>query len=203
MLYELSELKFEKDALEPSIDAKTIEIHHGKHHAGYVKKLNAALENHPEIAEKDLMELLANPSEIPGDIRTAVLNNGGGHVNHSLFWEILSPEKQECSGDILEKIKEVFGSFDGFKEEFSDVAAKHFASGWTWLVLDEHGNLEILSMPGHENPIKDGKKALLVLDVWEHAYYLKYQNKRADFIEAFWNIINWNKVNELYSEFKE
>jgi len=198
MTHELPSLPYEFNALEPYIDAKTMEIHHGKHHAGYITKLNTALEKHPELKEKSVEELLTDTDSIPEDIKTAVINNGGGHANHSLFWEILSPKKQKCSGKILKEIEKEFGSFEEFKKKFSEAATARFGSGWAWLVLKDN-KLEIISTANQDSPLMDNKKPLLGLDVWEHAYYLKYQNKRPDYIEAFWNIINWKKVGELYT----
>jgi len=197
MTFELPKLPYAYDALEPNIDAKTMEIHHTKHHQGYTDKLNAAIEKHSELAEKSAEDLLKEVDSLPEDIRTAVINNGGGYVNHSLFWQLLSPEKQEVSGSVSEAINKSFGSFDSFKEKFSDAAVKRFGSGWAWLVVSD-GKLEVMSSPNQDSPLMDGKVPVLGLDVWEHAYYLNYQNKRPDYIAAFFNIINWKKVNELY-----
>ena len=196
MAHELPELPYEYDALEPHIDAKTMEIHHTKHHAGYVKKLNAAIEG-TELEGKSVEELIKGLGDIPEDIRTAVRNNGGGHVNHTLFWSILSPEKKELAGRIVDGINSDFGSFDSFKEKFSDAAAKRFGSGWAWLVVSG-GKLEITSTANQDSPLSEGKIPILGLDVWEHAYYLNYQNRRPDYIEAFFKVINWDKVNDLY-----
>jgi len=196
MAHELPELPYEYDALEPHIDAKTMEIHHTKHHAGYVKKLNAAIEG-TELEGKSVEELIKDLDSVPEDIRTAVRNNGGGHVNHTLFWSILSPEKKELAGRIVDGINSDFGSFDSFKEKFSDAAAKRFGSGWAWLVVSD-GKLEITSTANQDSPLSEGKTPILGLDVWEHAYYLNYQNRRPDYIEAFFNIINWDKVNDIY-----
>ena len=174
-----------------------MEIHHTKHHQGYVDKLNKALEEKPELQEKSAEELIKDLDFIPNDIRTAVRNNGGGHVNHTLFWQIMSPDGGEISGPIADAINSKFGSFEKFRDDFSNTAAARFGSGWTWLVLNK-GELEIISTPNQDNPLTEGKIPILALDVWEHAYYLNYQNRRPDYIAAFFNIINWNKVNELF-----
>jgi Fe-Mn family superoxide dismutase len=200
-MFELPNLPYSFEALEPNIDAKTMELHHDKHHAGYVKKLNTAVGG-TEFAEKDILEILRNINEVPENIRQAVINNGGGHANHSLFWEILSPEKQDPSGKISDAINTTFGSFQDFKEKFGNAAATRFGSGWAWLVVNSEGDLEIISTGNQDSPLMEGKVPILGLDVWEHAYYLKYQNKRPDYIEAFFNIINWNKVEELYDKAK-
>lgn len=199
-MHELPELSYDYDALEPHIDAKTMEIHHTKHHKGYVDKLNAAIEKFPELKEKSVEELIGDLDSVPEEIRTAVRNNGGGHANHSLFWQILSPEKKEFGGAIAEKIEESFGSFDEFKKKFSDAAMSRFGSGWAWLVVNSDGGLEITSTPNQDSPISQGDFPVLGIDVWEHAYYLKYQNKRADYVEAFFSLINWDKVNEFYEK---
>ncbi|MFT4312881.1 MAG: superoxide dismutase [Candidatus Woesearchaeota archaeon] len=196
MTYELEQLPYNYSDLEPYIDAQTMEIHHSKHHQTYITKLNKALEKHPELFEKPLEELLQNLQNIPEDIRYAVRNNGGGHYNHSLFWKMLSPTSQECNGLVKEKIDETFGSFDEFKEKFTQVATNRFGSGWAWLVLNEEKELEILATPNQDTPISQQKVPLLGIDVWEHAYYLKYQNKRPDYIAAFFSVINWDFVNE-------
>ena len=197
-MFELPNLPNSFEALEPNIDAKTMEIHHDKHHEGYVKKLNAAVEG-TEFANKDIVEILKNINEVPENIKQAVINNGGGHANHSLFWEILSPEKQEPLGNVSDDINTTFGSFQDFKEKFSNAAATRFGSGWAWLVVNSEGELEVLSTGNQDSPLMEGKTPILGLDVWEHAYYLKYQNKRPDYIEAFFNLINWNKVEGLYN----
>ena len=194
--HKLSNLEYEYDALEPYIDEKTMRIHHDKHHQGYVDKLNSALEKYPELKEKNAEELIKNLNNVPDDIRTAVINNGGGHINHSFFWAILK-KNIEFDGKIAEEIKKEFESFENFKEKFTNSAVNLFGSGWTWLVLDDK-KLEIINTQGHDSPLSDGKIPLLVLDIWEHSYYLKYQNKRAEYIEAFFNIINWDKVNDYF-----
>ncbi|SCA89159.1 Manganese superoxide dismutase [Streptococcus macedonicus] len=195
----LPKLPYAYDALEPYIDAETMTIHHDKHHATYVANVNAALEKHPEIGE-DLETLLADVDSIPADIRQAVINNGGGHLNHALFWELLSPEKQEPTAQVLAAIEEAFGSFDEFKATFTQAATTRFGSGWAWLVVNENGKLEVLSTANQDTPISQGKAPILALDVWEHAYYLKYRNVRPDYIKAFFDVINWEKVAELYSK---
>jgi len=198
MAHELPKLEFEYNALEPHIDAKTMEIHYTKHHAGYVKKLNAALEG-TDLAEKPVEEILKDIESVPEEKRSAIINNGGGHVNHTLFWSILSPEKQNPEGKIAEAIEKDLGGFEKFKEDFSNVAATRFGSGWAWIVVSD-GKLEITSTPNQDSPLMDGKVPVLGLDVWEHAYYLNYQNKRPEYVEAFFNIINWAKVSELYEK---
>lgn len=195
----LPKLPYAYDALEPYIDTETMTIHHDKHHATYVANVNAALEKHPEIGE-DLEALLADVDSIPADIRQAVINNGGGHLNHALFWELLSPEKQEPTAQVLAAIEEAFDSFDEFKAAFTQAATTRFGSGWAWLVVNENGKLEVLSTANQDTPISQGKAPILALDVWEHAYYLKYRNVRPDYIKAFFDVINWEKVAELYSK---
>jgi Fe-Mn family superoxide dismutase len=199
MAFELPKLSYPYDALEPYIDATTMEIHHTKHHGGYVKNLNAALEKYPEWASKSIEDILKDLDNIPADIRTTVRNNGGGHYNHSIFWTIMGPNGGgEPSGKLAESIDKTFGSFDKFKEEFSNAAVTRFGSGWAWLVLDNYGHLSILSTPNQDNPITYSLKPVLGLDVWEHAYYLKYQNKRPEYIQAWWNIVNWEAVTKRY-----
>ncbi|POZ93355.1 superoxide dismutase [Petrotoga halophila] len=199
MAFELPKLSYPYDALEPYIDATTMEIHHTKHHGGYVKNLNAALEKYPEWASKSIEDILKDLDNIPADIRTTVRNNGGGHYNHSLFWTIMGPNGGgKPSGKLAESIDKTFGSFDKFKEEFSNAAATRFGSGWAWMVLDNYGHLSILSTPNQDNPIMYSLKPVLGLDVWEHAYYLKYQNRRPEYIQAWWNIVNWEEVGKRY-----
>lgn len=200
MAYKLPELPYAYDALEPHIDARTMEIHHTKHHNTYVTNVNAALEGHEDLASKSVEELISNMDAIPEDIRTAVRNNGGGHANHSLFWEILSPNGGgEPTGALADEINEKWGSFDAFKEEFAKAAATRFGSGWAWLVLD-NGKLDIMSTPNQDSPLMEGKTPILGLDVWEHAYYLNYQNRRPDYIGAFWNVVNWDEVAKRYGK---
>ncbi|GAA5415521.1 Superoxide dismutase [Mn] [Paraliobacillus ryukyuensis] len=200
--FELPELPYAYDALEPHIDKETMNIHHTKHHNTYVTKLNAALEGHADLQEKSLDELLSDLDSVPESIRTAVRNNGGGHANHSLFWTLLSPNGGgEPTGELADKINATFGSFDEFKEKFKTAATGRFGSGWAWLIVD-NGNLEITSTPNQDTPVMEGKTPILGIDVWEHAYYLKYQNKRPDYIAAFWNVVNWDEVAKLYQAAK-
>ncbi|MBT4367071.1 superoxide dismutase [Candidatus Peregrinibacteria bacterium] len=198
MAYTLPDLSYSYDALEPHIDAKTMETHHSKHHNSYVQKANAAVSG-TKWENLSIKELLVSPSEIPEGIRTAAINNGGGHANHSLFWEILSPTGGgEPSGALREAIDSKFGSFEEFKNEFSNAAKTQFGSGWAWLVVSSDNELEVMKTSNQETPLSIGKKPILTLDVWEHAYYLKYQNRRPDYVEAFWNIVDWGKVEELF-----
>ncbi|BCU82804.1 superoxide dismutase [Polycladomyces abyssicola] len=197
--HELPALPYAHDALEPYIDAQTMEIHHGRHHATYVNNLNAALEGHTALAEKSIEDLLRNIDQVPESIRTAVRNNGGGHANHSLFWQIMSPNGGgEPSGELANAINQAFGSFDRFKEEFTKAATTRFGSGWAWLVVKKDGSLAVTSTPNQDSPLMDGDTPILGLDVWEHAYYLKYQNKRPEYIKAFWNVVNWDEVAKRY-----
>ncbi|ALN76521.1 MULTISPECIES: superoxide dismutase [Staphylococcus] len=199
MAFELPKLPYGYDALEPHIDKETMEIHHSKHHNTYVTKLNDAVKG-TELENKSIEELIANVDQLPEDKKTAVRNNGGGHFNHSLFWQFLSPEAEE-KGEVVDKIKEQWGSLDAFKKEFSDKAAARFGSGWAWLVVN-NGQLEIVTTANQDSPLSEGKAPILALDVWEHAYYLKYQNKRPDYISTFWNVVNWEKVDEFYAAAK-
>jgi Fe-Mn family superoxide dismutase len=197
--HELPALPYPHDALEPYIDAQTMEIHHGRHHATYVNNLNAALEGHADLAEKSIEDLLRNIDQVPESIRTAVRNNGGGHANHSLFWQIMSPNGGgQPSGELADAINRTFGSFDNFKEEFTKAATTRFGSGWAWLIVKKDGSLAVTSTPNQDSPLMDGDTPILGLDVWEHAYYLKYQNKRPEYIKAFWNVINWDEVAKRY-----
>jgi superoxide dismutase, Fe-Mn family len=196
MAHSLPPLPYPSDALEPHIDKQTMEIHHGKHHAAYVNNLNAALEKHPELQSKSVEDLIKNINTVPEDIRTAVRNNGGGHANHSMFWQIMGPKAGgEPTGAIADALKSSFGSFDVFKEQFAKAAAGRFGSGWAW-VIDQGGKLAIESTPNQDSPLMDGKKPVFGIDVWEHAYYLKYQNRRPDYVTAWWNVINWAEVNK-------
>jgi superoxide dismutase, Fe-Mn family len=198
MAFELPALPYATDALEPHIDARTMEIHHGKHHGGYTSKLNAAIEG-TEFANKSIEEILSNLNALPENIRTAVRNNGGGFANHSLFWQIMGPNAGGApSGELAAAINSKFGSFDAFKEQFASAAATRFGSGWAWLIVN-NGELEIISTPNQDTPLMEGKTPILGLDVWEHAYYLKYQNLRPSYIEAWWNVVNWDKVAEFYA----
>ncbi len=196
MKYELPKLGYLYDALEPFIDTRTMEIHHTKHHQTYVDKLNEALQKHPELADKPVEELLADLSRVPEDIRTAVRNHGGGHVNHSLFWELLKKEVK-CEGKIAAAIKKDFGSFDKFKELFNNAALTKFGSGWAWLVLNGK-KLEVYTTGNQDSPLMEGKIPLLALDVWEHSYYLKWNSNRKGYVENWWNVVNWKKVDGLY-----
>ena len=202
MAYTLPDLPYDYDALEPHFDARTMEIHHSKHHAGYTSKVNAALEG-TEFADKDIEDVLSNISALPTDKVQAVINNGGGYANHSLFWTILSPNGGgNPEGDLAKAIDDTFGSFDQFKEAFSNAAATRFGSGWAWLSVDADGNLNVHSTANQDSPIMEGMTPILGLDVWEHAYYLNYQNRRPDYISAFWNVVDWNKVGEYYAAAK-
>ncbi|MDP3987388.1 MAG: superoxide dismutase [Nanoarchaeota archaeon] len=194
MVHQLPELGYGYDALEPFIDAHTMEIHYTKHHQTYVDKLNAALEKYPELGDKSAGELISDLDSVPEEIRNAVRNHGGGHVNHTFFWQILKKDV-EAKGEIVEAIKEKFGSLEEFKEKFKETALGVFGSGWAWLVFND-GELEIVAMKNQDSPLSEGMIPLLGIDVWEHAYYLKYQNKRPDYIDAFFNVINWEKVDE-------
>ena len=200
MAYSLPELPYGYDALEPHIDAKTMEIHHSKHHNGYVSKVNAALEG--TGIDKSIEDLISDLDAVPEDKRQAVRNNGGGHANHSLFWTIMSGDGGgEPSGELADAINEAFGSFDGFKEQFSSAAATRFGSGWAWLVVDG-GKLSVESTPNQDNPLMEGRTPIMGLDVWEHAYYLNYQNRRPDYIAAFFSVVNWNAVAERFAAAK-
>jgi len=199
MLQKLQELEYSYDALEPYIDTKTMEIHHQKHHGGYVAKLNTALEAYPNLQNKDVEDLLVDLDTLPSDIRSAVRNNGGGHLNHSLFWTLLKKNNGNGpSHDLAEAIKKSFNSFESFKADFSQTAINRFGSGWAWLVLDNNDKLQVLSTANQDTPHSDGYRILLGLDVWEHAYYLKYQNRRPDYIDAWWNVVNWHAVAERF-----
>ena len=195
MAHTLPPLPYAFDALEPHIDAKTMEIHHGKHHNAYVTNLNAALEKYPELQNKSIEDLLRDISKVPEDIRTAVRNNGGGHMNHSAFWKWMGPKAGGApTGALADAIKSTFGSFDGFKEQMTKAGVTRFGSGWAWLI-EQNGKLSIESTANQDQPIMEGKKAILGVDVWEHAYYLKYQNRRPDYLAAWWNTVNWSAVS--------
>lgn len=203
MPFELPKLPYEYTALEPHIDARTMEIHYTKHHQGYVNKLNAAIDQHSELGDKSVEELLRDLSSVPEDIRTAVRNNGGGHANHSLFWPVMSPNGGgEPSGELADAINSVFSGFDSFKEQFSAAAAGRFGSGWAWLSVDGGGKLVVTSTPNQDSPLSEGLTPILGLDVWEHAYYLNYQNRRPDYIAAWWNVVNWEQVAANYGSAK-
>lgn len=199
MAFTLPDLPYSFDALEPHIDARTMEIHHGKHHAGYVKKTNSALESAPDLQGKSIEQLLADLGALPEGIRTAVRNNGGGHANHSQFWPAMSPDGGgEPDGALASAIESAFGGFAAFQDAFSSTAGGRFGSGWGWLVLDGSKQLKVLSTPNQDSPISDGLTPLLGIDVWEHAYYLHYQNRRADYIAAWWNVVNWPEIAKRF-----
>ncbi|OGJ12627.1 superoxide dismutase [Candidatus Pacearchaeota archaeon RBG_16_35_8] len=197
MMFNLPSLPYAYNSLEPYIDEQTMRIHHTKHHQAYVDKLNAALENAPQLQKMTAENLIKNINKVPEAIRTQIRNHGGGHLNHSFFWKILRKEVEPI-GEILEAIEEKYGSFDKFKEQFKEACLTLFGSGWVWLVVNARRGLEIVKSPNQDNPLSDGKTPILGIDLWEHAYYLKYQNKRADYVEAFFNVIDWEKVNEFY-----
>ncbi|AQP53059.1 superoxide dismutase [Vagococcus penaei] len=202
MTYKLPELPYAYDALEPYIDELTMKLHHDKHHNTYVTNLNAAIEKHPELGKQTIEELVANLNDVPEDIQMAVRNNGGGHANHAFFWEVMAPNAGgEPTGAIKGAIESAFGDFDTFKKEFKAAAVGRFGSGWAWLV-DNNGKLEIMSTPNQDSPLTEGKTPLLGIDVWEHAYYKKYSNVRPDYIEAFFNVVNWDQVNKNYAATK-
>lgn len=202
MAFELPQLPYAYDALEPNIDKETMNIHHTKHHNTYVTNLNNALEGNEELLSKSVEEVISNLNAVPEAARTAVRNNGGGHANHSLFWQVISPNGGgEPTGDLAAAINSKFGSFDSFKEEFAKAATTRFGSGWAWLAVN-NGELEVTSTPNQDSPLMEGKTPLLGLDVWEHAYYLKYQNRRPEYISSFWNVVNWDEVSKRYSAAK-
>lgn len=199
MSYQLPNLPYAYDALEPHIDALTMEVHHSRHHQAYINNVNAALEKHPEWMDTSVQELVRRLSEVPEDIRTAVRNNGGGHLNHSLFWEWMKPGgAKEPVGASAEAIRAAFGSVGAFREAFAQAAATRFGSGWAWLVRNSDGTLSVMSTPNQDNPLTEGKVPLLGLDVWEHAYYLKYMNKRPDYVGTWWNVVNWDVVEAAF-----
>ncbi|MDF2440998.1 MAG: superoxide dismutase, Fe-Mn family [Abditibacteriota bacterium] len=199
MAHELPPLPYPYDALEAAIDQQTMQIHHDKHHATYVNNLNAALEKYPELQGKSAEELIKDLSSVPEDIRTAVRNNGGGHVNHTMFWQIMGPNGGEPSGALAEAITAQFGSLDEFKKQFQDAGAKRFGSGWVWLVKDGSG-LKITSTANQDNPIMEGQTPILGNDVWEHAYYLRYQNLRPKYLESWWSVVNWEEVGKRFEQ---
>lgn len=203
MAFELPALPYKFDALEPAIDAKTMEIHHDKHHGAYVTNLNKALESAPGVEGKSIDEILANLSVIPEAVRTAVRNNGGGHANHSLFWQWLTPGgAKKPAGELATQMDATFGGYDAFVDKFSQAALSRFGSGWAWLVLDSSKKLQVYSTANQDSPVMDGHLPLLGLDVWEHAYYLTYQNRRADYIKAFWSVVNWDIVQDRFRKLK-
>ncbi|HIA49750.1 MAG TPA: superoxide dismutase [Acidobacteria bacterium] len=196
MAHELPPLPYAYDALEPHVDEQTMRIHHDKHHAAYIKNLDAALEKHPALQSKSLDELMGDLASVPEDVRTAVRNNGGGHWNHSMFWQVMGPNAGgDPTGKAAEAIRASFGNFESLKDQFAKAAVGRFGSGWVWIVVDG-GTLSIVSTPNQDNPLMDGKCAILGLDVWEHAYYLNYQNRRPDYVKAWWNVVNWVEVTK-------
>ena len=199
--HEVPALPYSYDALEPYIDEQTMHLHHDKHHAAYVTKLNGAIEKHPELASKSAEELIRNLNSLPEDIRGVVRNNGGGHVNHTMFWQIMGPKKGgNPAGAIADAINKTFGSFDAFKGKFEAAGVNQFGSGWAWLVRTKSGQFEVKSTPNQDNPMMNGEFPVLGNDVWEHAYYLKYQNRRPDYLKAWWNVVNWDEVNKRLSK---
>ncbi len=203
MAYELPPLPYPNSALEPHIDAQTMEIHHDKHHQAYITNLNKALEGNAGLASKPINELIKDMSAVPENIRTAVRNNGGGHSNHSFFWNIMGPGNGGVpTGEIADAIKETFGSFEALQEKINAVGAARFGSGWAWLVVSKDKKLEVISTPNQDSPLMDGHTPVLGVDVWEHSYYLKYQNKRPDYLKAWWNTVNWDAVNQHYTAAK-
>jgi Fe-Mn family superoxide dismutase len=203
MTFELPALPYDYSVLEPHIDEQTMRIHHDKHHAAYVTNLNKALESAPDWQTKSIEDILMNLSSVPENIRTAVRNNGGGHYNHAMFWEIMAPQVgEQPSGALADAIMSTFGSLDTFKKSLNDAGVGRFGSGWAWLVLDKNGKLAVTSTPNQDNPMSDGLKPIMGVDVWEHAYYLKYQNRRADYLAAWWNVVNWAEVAKRYAKMK-
>ena len=199
MAHSLPPLPYDYSALEPHIDAQTMTLHHDKHHAAYVNNLNGALEKHPQLGSKSVEDLLRDLNSVPEDIRTTVRNNGGGHMNHTMFWQIMKPKGGgPPTGRIAEEIKKTFGSFEDLQKQFNDTGAKRFGSGWVWLVRSKAGKLEVISTANQDNPIIDGHHAILGNDVWEHAYYLKYQNRRPEYLAAWWNVVNWDEINKRF-----
>ena len=204
MKFELPPLPYAYEALEPTIDTTTMQIHHDKHHAAYVNNLNAALEKHPEFETGSIWELVMKIDQVPEDIRTAVRNNGGGHANHSIFWGVMGPNAGGApTGELADAINKAFGTFDDFKAKFKAAGVGRFGSGWSWLVLEKGGGLAVMSTANQDNPLMEGKGPLLGIDVWEHAYYLKYQNRRPDYIDAWWNVVNWDAVAKEYATTKD
>jgi Fe-Mn family superoxide dismutase len=199
MAYETPPLPYAYDSLEPHYDARTMEIHHDKHQVAYTTNLNKALAEHPDISARPIEDVLRHIKDVPADIRQAVINHGGGHYHHTFFWEVMAPNKGGAPrGPVADEINRVFGGFDGFKEQFAKAAMGCFGSGWAWLGLDSDGKMHVGSTSNQNSPLSMGHTPILTIDVWEHAYYLKYQNRRADWIAAWWNVVNWDKVNELY-----
>jgi superoxide dismutase, Fe-Mn family len=203
MAFEVPPLPYDYNALEPYIDTQTMQLHHDKHHAAYVNNLNAALQNAPQFAALPIEQLIQRLNEVPDTIRTAVRNNGGGHLNHSMFWQIMTPNGGgQPSGELGNAINSTFGSFDQFKAAFNDAGVKRFGSGWAWLILDKNGSLQVVSTANQDSPLTDGLFPIMGNDVWEHAYYLKYQNRRPDYLNAWWNVVNWSEIEKRYQQAK-
>jgi len=204
MAFEVPPLPYNYNALEKSIDEQTMRLHHDKHHGAYVTNLNAALEKHPDWQKRSVEQVLRHINEVPEDVRTAVRNNGGGHANHSMFWRIMAPSGGgEPTGALAQAIQSAFGNFNSFKEKFNDAGVKRFGSGWAWLVRDSKGALQIISSANQDSPLMDGNFPVMGNDVWEHAYYLRYQNRRADYLKAWWDVVNWKEIAERFDNFKE
>lgn len=203
MAYEVPPLPYDYSALEPYIDTQTMQLHHDKHHAAYVTNLNAAIQSHAQFASLPVEQLIQRLNELPENIRTAVRNNGGGHANHSMFWRIMTPNGGgQPGGDLANAINSTFGSFDQFKAAFNDAGVKRFGSGWAWLILDQNGNLQVISTANQDSPLMEGNFPIMGNDVWEHAYYLKYQNRRPEYLNAWWNVVNWNEIEKRYQQAK-
>lgn len=201
MAFELAPLPYGYDALEPFIDTTTMQLHHDKHHAAYVNNLNAAIEKYGDLQSQSIEELIVNLNSVPEDIRTTVRNNAGGHINHTMFWQIMGPNGGGApTGDIAKVINDQFGGFDAFKQQFNDAGTKRFGSGWVWLVRNNQGDLQIISTPNQDSPLLEGQFPIMGNDVWEHAYYLKYQNRRPEYLNAWWNVLNWEEINRRYAE---
>lgn len=200
MAYEVPPLPYAYNALEPHIDEQTMHLHHDKHHAAYVTKLNGAVEKYPDLAKKSAEELIRNLNSLPEDVRGVIRNNGGGHVNHTMFWQIMGPKGGNPTGAIADEVNKAFGSFDGFKEKFEAAGVGQFGSGWAWLVKTKTGELKITATPNQDNPLSNGEFPVLGNDVWEHAYYLKYQNRRPDYLKAWWNVVNWDEINKRLAQ---
>jgi Fe-Mn family superoxide dismutase len=203
MAYEVPPLPYDYNALEPYIDTQTMQLHHDKHHAAYVTNLNAAVQSHAQFASLPVEQLIQRLNELPENIRTAVRNNGGGHANHSMFWRIMTPNGGgQPGGDLANAINSTFGSFDQFKAAFNDAGVKRFGSGWAWLILNQNGNLQVISTANQDSPLMEGNFPIMGNDVWEHAYYLKYQNRRPEYLNAWWNVVNWNEIEKRYQQAK-
>ena len=203
MAYEVPPLPYDYSALEPYIDTQTMQLHHDKHHAAYVNNLNAALQGQNQLASLSVEDLLRRINDVPENIRTAVRNNGGGHANHSMFWHIMTPNGGgQPGGELANAINSTFGSFDQFKAAFNDAGVKRFGSGWAWLIMDRSGKLLVISTANQDSPLMEGQSPIMGNDVWEHAYYLKYQNRRPDYLNAWWNVVNWNEIEKRYQQAK-